>query len=289
MNVRLSILIILLTISFFGCSMNLSNSAKLYEKKGDCNMAIRYYEKAVRLESRQIERVVIYMQLSSLYSRAGQFDIAQTRLESALTIISDLPEEAIRQVLPEADVDYCLALNALKKGNYKRCINLLENMKTDDAPDIHYYLSIAYKGQAEEYFRGIPVGMSLPKPTTSVEFRDAINLINKGRELASSGSFEEAKEKFRLALEQVPENGLAQNDYEKALLLLKNKEYAEAAHLLLEMGETADVNYYMSLAYQEQAHISAQKAIQWLEAEKEKETREGVSVLYEDAIKTIER
>ena len=278
---------LLLALSLSGCSTNLVDSARLYEEKGDYNMAISYYEKAAALESRQIKRMVIYTQLSSLYARVGQFDAAQANLENVLTITSELSEEVVRQTLSEANADYCLALNALKEGNYKRCIGLLESMKTDDAPDVHYYLSIAYRRQAENYFQGKSVPTFQDLTTSSPEFHDAIALINQGRELASRGNTEEAGAKFELALEQVSEDSSAQNDYEEALLLLKRREYTKATRLLLEMSETADVSYYLGLAYQEQARISAQIAIQWLEAEKKKESQGDISALYENALKAV--
>lgn len=287
--VSFSMVSVLLALSLSGCAMSLAGSARTYEEKGDYNMAIMRYEKLARSESQQIKRLDINIRLARIYARLGQFNTAQARFDDALAAISELPEETIREVLPcKPGAEFRLALNALRKGNYKRCIFFLENvLLTEDAPDIHYYLSIAYKNQSKNYLRSKSAPTTQNLTTPSQEFQESAALVNQGRELARQGDTEEAMRKFELALERAPGNGSALNNYEKALVLLKADKYAEAIRLFLEMSETADVNYYLGTAYQAQARASAQRAIQWLETEKKEETREDTLALYEDAIEVL--
>lgn len=258
--------ILLLVLGFSGCATSLVGSAKIYEERGDYNMAVRYYERAADLELQKINKMPIYIQLSRLYARVGRLDVAQARFEDALAIASGAPEEAVRGILPEIDAEYCLALDALEKDNCKRCISLLEDiLSANDAADIHYYLSIAYKRQSEKYLHDEVIVYVEELTTSSPVFRDSISHIDQGRSMSQLGLLREAQAKFRLALEHVDENATPSNAYENALLLTKRKEYMEAAHTLLEMNETADVRYYLGFIYQELARVSAGKSAQALE------------------------
>lgn len=288
MNPRFLIIALLVIC---GCSTNLIDSARIYERKGDYSAAIKCYEKAASLESGKIERLPVYMEIARIYASTGQFAAAEKWFRNALHMISDLPEESVQKILLNIEIQYCRALSAIENGDYVSSIAILEDMLlVENTPDIHYYLSVAYGRQARSYsLQGTASSHEGMRPI-SPEFSEASDLINQGCELARSSSVApgEARTHFELAIRAVPENPQAQNIYEEALLLLRKKEYTRAVDLLSQMVSTPDVFYYLVKACYEQSSIHAQKATQWLMEEKERELQTNVMILYDDALEAIE-
>ena len=287
MNARILVISLLVIC---GCSTNLIDSARIYEKRGDYRAAIGCYEEAVSLRSQQIERLPIYMELARIYALTGHFAVAEKWFREVLPIISNLPEESAQKVLLKTEIQYCRALSAMENGDYRSSIAILEDMPlTEGTPDIHFYLSVAYERQAKSYYlQATDINGEGMKPM-SPEFSEAADLINHGCELARSGpaASGEAWIQFRLAIQAVPENTQAQNIYEEALLLLREKEYTQAIDLLSRMSRTPDVVYYLVEACYKQSTIHAQKATQWLMEEKERELQRNAIILYDDALKAI--
>jgi len=295
--------------------MNLLDCAKVYESKGEYNLAVKYYNRVIESRANEMDKAIANMQIANLYAKTGELSIAERYFRKAMPTISKLQEGLTYKHLSKTDIQYCKGLDALEEKNYLNSIKIFEDMLlTNNIPNIHYYLSIAYSKQANRYGYDLnkvvlPDGYVV---SLSPEFAESSNLINQGCEIAKQKlrAIEEAKGKFYLAIIRTPDNISPRNNYEKALVEIKTAKYIEAIDLFRQREQTIDVAYYLSFACQNISAKHEKTAIEWLEKEKkaeekklkeiqilfsqddkalknEIENKTKMLTLYEDALKSI--
>lgn len=177
--------------------------AKLYEREGGAQEAIKYFTAARKLRT---DYLALYVNMGNIFLQLNRVDEAEANFRSALEISEDT-----------AAAQYGLGQSALSKRNYTDAAKYLEKALAlaPESNRLHYALAMAYRGlnkldQAQSHLAlsgtvGVRVSDPLVDGMQDLIKGARLHLI-RGRMALEAHRFSEAADLFRKAIAAQPDS-----------------------------------------------------------------------------------